>query len=191
MEYYGSWARDQLMRIHGWMPGDVDLDALSIDLYQDERWLRRLLTQFPEADADGDGEITAEEAVRWHAKRVVPLTPGAEDLEWLPDNVSHWKEVLRMRDGIDLSLQVYLPAGEGPFPGVKLLDIYPDGYEAMIAHGVLMARYRDGFASPTPMQLNTRTPGFSSRPSTRRRSRFRWSAPARPPTTTLRCTTCA
>ena len=116
MEYYGAWARDQLMRINGWMPGDVDLGALYIDLYQDERWLRRLLEQFPSADADGDGEITAEDAVRWHAKRVVPLTPGADDLEWLPGDVSHWKEVLRMRDGADLALQVYLPAGEGPFP---------------------------------------------------------------------------
>ena len=116
MEYYGSWARDQLMKINGWMPGDVDPDALYVHLYDDQRWLRRLLEQFPQADADGDGIITAEDAVRWHAKRVMPLTPGSDDLEWLPDDVSHWKEVLRMRDGVGLALQVYLPAGEGPFP---------------------------------------------------------------------------
>jgi predicted acyl esterase len=115
-EYYGGWSRDQLMVINGWMPGDVDLGRLFVELYEDERWLDRLLEQFPEADADGDGEITAEEAVRWHALRVPPLTPGAEDLVWLPKGVSHWKEMVRMRDGVELGTQVYLPEGEGPFP---------------------------------------------------------------------------
>jgi len=31
---------------------------------------------------------------------------------------------------------------------VKLLDIYPDGYEALIAHGTIMARYHKGFDKP-------------------------------------------
>jgi putative CocE/NonD family hydrolase len=35
---------------------------------------------------------------------------------------------------------------------VKLLDIYPDGYEAMIAHGTLMARYHNGFDQPEPLE---------------------------------------
>jgi predicted acyl esterase len=104
------------MIINGWQRGEVDLDKLFIDLYEDERWLDRLLEQFPEADADGDGEITAEEAVRWHALRVPPLTPGAQEPVWLPDGVSHWKEMVRMRDGVELGTQVYLPEGEGPFP---------------------------------------------------------------------------
>ena len=40
-EYYGAWSRDQLLKINGWMPEDVDLDKLFIDLYEDERWLAR------------------------------------------------------------------------------------------------------------------------------------------------------
>lgn len=115
-EYYGAWSRDQLMIINGWMPGDVDLEKLFIDLYEDERWLGRLLEQFPKADADGDGKITAEEAVRWHALRVPVVAPGAEELVWLPKGVSHWKEMVEMRDGVELGTQVYLPEGEGPFP---------------------------------------------------------------------------
>ena len=115
-EYYGAWSRDQLMKINGWMPGEVDTDKLFVGLYEDARWLRRLLIQFPEADADGDGNITAEEAVRWHALRVPIVAPHSEELEWLPENVSHWKELLTMRDGVELGTQVYLPAGEGPFP---------------------------------------------------------------------------
>jgi hypothetical protein len=115
-EYYGAWSRDQLLKINGWMPQDIDLEKLFIDLYADERWLDRLLEQFPEADADGDGKITAEEAVRWHALRVPLVVPGSPELAWLPKEVSHWKETVRMRDGVELGTQVYLPAGEGPFP---------------------------------------------------------------------------
>lgn len=116
MEYYGAWARDELMKVSGWIQDPIKPERLFVHLYDDERWLRRLLEQFPEADADGDGTITAEEAVRWHANRVPPLTPMSPDLRWLPDNVSHWKEVVTAADGAKLALQVYLPAGEGPFP---------------------------------------------------------------------------
>ena len=115
-EYYGAWSRDQLLKINGWMPEDVDLDKLFIDLYADERWLGRLLEQFPEADADGDGVITAEQAVRWHALRVPLVVPGTPELAWLPEDVSYWQESVRMRDGVELGTEVYLPAGEGPFP---------------------------------------------------------------------------
>jgi putative CocE/NonD family hydrolase len=34
---------------------------------------------------------------------------------------------------------------------VKLLDIYPDGYEALIAHGAIMARYHKGFDQAEPL----------------------------------------
>lgn len=115
-EYYGSWSRDQLLKINGWIPEEVDLDSLFVDLYEDKRWLFRLLEQFPQADADGDGTITAEEAVKWHARRVPLVVPGSPELAWLPKEVSHWKEMLPMRDGVELGTQVYLPAGEGPFP---------------------------------------------------------------------------
>ncbi|MHB9031983.1 MAG: CocE/NonD family hydrolase [Anaerolineae bacterium] len=115
-EYYGGWARDQLLKINGWQPEDVDLEKLYIHLYDDPRWLARLLKQFPQADADGDGKITAEEAVRWHAKRVPLIVPGAPLLAWLPPEVSHWKESVPTRDGKRLATEVYLPAGEGPFP---------------------------------------------------------------------------
>jgi predicted acyl esterase len=105
-----------LLKINGWILQDVDLEKLFIDLYEDERWLYRLLEQFPEADADGDGKITAEEAVRWHARRVPLVVPGSPQLAWLPKGVSHWKETLKMRDGVELGTQIYLPEGEGPFP---------------------------------------------------------------------------
>ena len=75
-EYYGWWSRKQLTRINGWAEEDVDLDALFIDLYHDEGWLRRLLEQFPDADEDADGTITAEQAVRWHAERVPLVAPN-------------------------------------------------------------------------------------------------------------------
>jgi predicted acyl esterase len=35
---------------------------------------------------------------------------------------------------------------------VKLLDVYPDGYEALILDSAIMARYRDGFAAPAPLE---------------------------------------
>jgi putative CocE/NonD family hydrolase len=38
---------------------------------------------------------------------------------------------------------------------VKLLDIYPDGYEALIAHGTIMARYHNGLDRPEPLQEGT------------------------------------
>jgi len=116
MEYYGAWNRDQLLIAHGWLAGELDLNKLYIDLYEDPRWLDRLLAQFPEADATGSGQITAEAAVRWHAARVPVLVPGRDDLKWLPRDVSHWKEEVTMADGAVLGTEVYLPAGEGPFP---------------------------------------------------------------------------
>lgn len=115
-EYYGYWGRDLLLQINNWVDEDVDLERLYIDRYADERWLERLLQQFPEADADGDGKITAEQAVRWHAKRVPLITPGADLIKWLPSGVSHWKELVAMDDGAELGTEVYLPAGEGPWP---------------------------------------------------------------------------
>lgn len=115
-EYYGAWSRDQLLKVNRWISEEVDLAKLYIDLYQDQRWLDRLLTQFPQADADADGKITAEEAVRWHALRVPLIVPGSPLLAWLPTSVSHWKETVQMADGVDLGTQVYLPEGEGPFP---------------------------------------------------------------------------
>ena len=116
MEYYGSWNRDQLMIINGWQKGELDLEELFVHLYDDERWLDRFLKQFPQANTDGDGKVTAEEAVKFHASRVPPLTPGAKTPAWLPAGVSHWKEVVTMRDGVELGTEVYLPEGEGPFP---------------------------------------------------------------------------
>jgi putative CocE/NonD family hydrolase len=38
---------------------------------------------------------------------------------------------------------------------VKLLDIYPDGYEAMIAQGAVMARYHKGLEQPEPLEAGT------------------------------------
>lgn len=168
MEYYGSWNRDQLMIINGWQKGELDLEELFVRLYDDERWLDRFLKQFPEADADGDGKVSAEEAVRFHAFRVPPLTPGAKTPVWLPAGVSHWKELVTMRDGVELGTEVYLPEGEGPFPvligrGARLRgqtdginfyldkgfacvsqDLAPEGEEIRVgAHGASTDRVRN------------------------------------------------
>ncbi len=35
---------------------------------------------------------------------------------------------------------------------VKLVDIYPDGYEAILREGAAMARYADGFENPVPLE---------------------------------------
>jgi putative CocE/NonD family hydrolase len=37
---------------------------------------------------------------------------------------------------------------------VKLLDICPDGYEASIAQGAVMARYHRGFDQPEPLEVD-------------------------------------
>ncbi len=116
MEYYGAWNRDQLMIINGWLEGEVDVTRLCVDLYADPRWLDRFLAQFPEADTSGNGCISAAEAVKWHAARVPVLAPGRKDLRWMPREVSHWKEQVTMADGAVLGTEVYLPAGQGPFP---------------------------------------------------------------------------
>ena len=34
----------------------------------------------------------------------------------------------------------------------KLIDVYPDGYQALILDSAVMARYRDGMDVPTPME---------------------------------------
>ena len=34
----------------------------------------------------------------------------------------------------------------------KLVDVYPDGYEALVCDGILRARYRQGLARPIPLQ---------------------------------------
>jgi uncharacterized protein len=178
MEYYGSWNRDQLMILGGWLDGEVDVNELFVDLYADSRWLDRLLIQFPEADVDGDGRISADEAVRWHAARVPALAPGRKDLRWMPTTVSHWKELVTMADGAVLATEVYLPAGEGPFPvlvgrGVRLggqmdgahwylalgyaavsQDLVPEGEELVAgAHGARSKLVRD-VASDTATLLD-------------------------------------
>src|SRR5262249_3148068 len=39
----------------------------------------------------------------------------------------------------------------------KLLDIYPDGYEALMLDSATMARYRDGFDRPAPLEAGRPT----------------------------------
>lgn len=38
---------------------------------------------------------------------------------------------------------------------LKLIDVYPDGYEALIRETAFMARYRDGLDSPAPVEPGT------------------------------------
>ncbi len=178
MEYYGAWNRDQLLIAHGWLEGQLDLAELFIDLYDDPRWLDRLLAQFPQADPTGRGQISAEQAVRWHVARVPVLTPGAPDLRYMPRDVSHWKESLTMADGAVLGTEVYLPAGEGPFPvlvgrGVRLggqmdgahwylgqgyaavsQDLVPEGQELSAGMHGGRARVRRDTASDTAILLD-------------------------------------
>lgn len=115
-EYYGYWGRDLLLEANGWVEDEPELERLYIDRYEDAGWREKLLQQFPEADEDGDGEITAEQAVLWHVKRVPLITPGADLIQWLPEGTTHWMEVVTNEDGTKLGTEVYLPKGEGPFP---------------------------------------------------------------------------
>jgi uncharacterized protein len=40
----------------------------------------------------------------------------------------------------------------------KLVDVYPDGYEALLTDGIIRARYRRGFASEVPLQAGEVAP---------------------------------
>jgi predicted acyl esterase len=37
---------------------------------------------------------------------------------------------------------------------VKIIDIYPDGYEAIVRDSIVMAMYHNGFDQPAPLQIN-------------------------------------
>ncbi len=94
---------------------------------QSEEQIRDYFERFPEADANGDGQLTRQEA-RAHRQNARQQDPSRGDnlnsrshisgIE-IPVSVSPVKFVpLRSSDGIDLSFAYRVPEGEGPFPTI-------------------------------------------------------------------------
>ncbi len=111
--------RSDLAVAHGWIDGQPARQDLSPQqTYRDAHWRRKMLEQFPQADADQDGVLSESEAVQYHLKRARMLTPQGKELELLPETVSRWTVRVPMRDGETLPTEVYLPGGEGPWPVV-------------------------------------------------------------------------
>ncbi len=88
-----------------------------------EGWLRKMLSQFPQADADGDGTLSQAEADAY-IKRMYDESPemwGANDP---PAGTSQWTTRVAMRDGARLTTEVFLPPGHGPWPVVLVRTPY-------------------------------------------------------------------
>lgn len=113
------YERDPIAQHHGWWEGDPITEDLSHQkTYEHPAWRAKMLKQFPEADGNGDGKLTEAEAIQFHLGRMRVFTPQGRELEFLPEGVSRWTERVEMRDGETLPTEVYLPAGEGPWPVV-------------------------------------------------------------------------
>lgn len=83
--------------------------------------------RFPEADANGDGVLTAEETQAYAAKlrREQPTVQRGTGKVDLPEGARHLvKQMVPMRDGTGIATDILLPAGEGPWPVVLFRTPY-------------------------------------------------------------------
>lgn len=111
--------RDDLAVVHGWVDGTLPTNDLSGQkTYTNAAWRARMLQQFPAADADGDGEVSEAEAIRYHMSQVRMFTPNGREEEFVPATASRWTEQVAMRDGTALPTEILLPGGQGPWPVV-------------------------------------------------------------------------
>lgn len=103
---------------------------------QSDQQVERYFKQFPEADMDGDGELTREEAkAHRQAARQRRARPAGERTDpsegdnlasqshipavKIPESVSPVKGVvLKSDDDVDLSFAYRVPKGKGPFPAI-------------------------------------------------------------------------
>lgn len=113
--------RDDVMVAAGWKPGDpITQDITPQKTYQNPAWRSKMLRQFPAADANHDGTLSEQEAINHHLTQVRRFTPQGGELDYLPPGTSRWTEYVPMRDGKKLPVEVYLPAGKGPWPVVLI-----------------------------------------------------------------------
>lgn len=111
--------RDDLAVVHGWVEGNLpEQDLTGQQTYKHPGWRQKMLVQFPKADADGDGNLTEAEAIQYHMRQARMFTPQGKELHFLPKDVSRWTVRVPMRDGAKLPTEIYLPAGQGPWPVV-------------------------------------------------------------------------
>ena len=69
-------------------------------------------------------------------------------------------EIVRMRDGVNLSADLYLPRASRPFPTdgsdtdwtAELVDVSRTGYAMNLCDGIIRARYRDSFTDPSLLE---------------------------------------
>ncbi|NLF40631.1 hypothetical protein GX586_14395, partial [bacterium] len=109
--------RDDLAIVHGWVKGEMPTNDLSGQkTYTNAAWRAKMLTQFPKADADGDGVLTEAEAIQYHMAQVRMFTPQGREEEFVPATASRWTEYVAMRDGVKLPTEILLPGGRGPWP---------------------------------------------------------------------------
>ncbi|MDQ8185816.1 CocE/NonD family hydrolase [Pelagicoccus sp. SDUM812002] len=134
--------RDQIAVVHGVTEGaPVTEDISGQQTYQSADWRARMSEQFPAADADGDGTVSEAEAIQFHLSQVRQFTPQGRELELLPEGTSRWTERVEMRDGETLPTEIYLPAGDGPWPVVLVrtsrgrIDSALDYGNELLRHG--------------------------------------------------------
>ena len=80
--------------------------------------LKQRLREYPEADADKNGVLTASE-LQAYAKKTRQENPrrqrGSGQIE-LPAGASRKSLMVPMRDGVKIATEVLIPPGEGPWP---------------------------------------------------------------------------
>ncbi len=105
-------------------------------------WLRKMLSQFPQADADGDGALTQAEADAY-IKRMYVESPEMWGAKEPPAGMSQWTAQVAMRDGVKLVTEVFLPPGHGPWPVVLVRTPY-----GRVGNGLAFGRryLSEGFA---------------------------------------------
>ena len=111
--------RQDLAIVHGWVEGTLPTNDLTgQQTYTNAAWRAKMLTQFPQADRNGDGTLTEAEAIQYHMSRVRMFTPQGREEEFVPATASRWFEKVPMRDGVELPTEILLPGGQGPWPVV-------------------------------------------------------------------------
>jgi predicted acyl esterase len=92
--------------------------AVAEDTSENNATLKQRLREFPEADADKNGVLTAAE-LQTYAAKVRKENPRRQrstgEIE-LPAGASRKSQMVPMRDGVKIATEVLLPAGDGPWP---------------------------------------------------------------------------
>ena len=92
--------------------------AYGEDTSENSPILKQRLREFPEADADKNGVLTAAELQAFAAKtrKENPRRQRASGQIELPAGASRQSVKVPMRDGVKIATEVLLPPGDGPWP---------------------------------------------------------------------------